>query len=268
MAKEKDEDLLPEFEDDKEEETQFVDETEAEPEPEEELPEEVKKSSKKDLYARVQAAEKKVAEAPDPTERISKAFEDAVGKIRPQEAPLIQQPGETDAAFRERFKTDAFDENKGIDTFNELIDRRIGPRLAQANELNFKQAERIMELDPETGPSFKKYKAEIQAYIKANFPPGVQRDPRVLELAFNQVRVVHVDEIAQERANAILEKERKKDPARREPVPLEAGGGSGGGGGAVRRKILVRTAEDHRKADLAGVDVDVIVARRAARGGK
>jgi len=263
MAKEKIEDVEPVFEDEGETTVEFVDESEAAVDPDAELPEDVKKTSKKDLYARVKELEEKEAKTSDPTDRITSAFEAAVGKMKTPEAPApVQQAGESEADFKARLKKDLFDEDKAEGILNELIDRRLGPRLAQTVELNFKQAERLMELDPETGPIFKKYKGEIASYIKANFPQFA-KDPRALELAFNQIRVAHVEEIAQERANAILESERKKAPARREPIQMEAGGTSSGSIPAPRKTIITKTAEDYRKADELGVDVNVIAERRA-----
>lgn len=263
----KTEDVDPQFVDEEEGEPQFVDEEDAVDE-EAELPDDVKKASKKDLYDRVKAAEAKAEAAPDPTERISKAFETAVDKMKPMEAPqLVPTPGESDAQFKERLKKDLFDEEKAEDVLNEAIDRRLGPRLAQTVELNFKQAEKIMELDPETGPVFKRYKAEINSYIKANFPANLHRNPQALEYAYKQVMAGHIEDIAQERANAILEVERKKtvETTRRTPIPLESGGTSGGASGAPRRKIITVTQEDRRIADERGVDASVIAAQRSAR---
>jgi hypothetical protein len=262
------EDIDPQFVDEEEAEPEFVDEEDVEKDPDSELPDDVKKASKKDLYDRVKAAEKKAETAPDPTERISKAFETAIDRIKPAETTQIAPaPGESDLQFKERLKRDLFDEDKAEDVLNEAIDRRLGPRFAQTVELNFRQAEKIMELDPETGPVFKRYKVEINTYIKANFPPALHRNPQALEYAYKQVMAGHIEDIAQERANAILEVERKKsvETTRRVPIPLESGGGSGGTSEAPRRKIITVTQEDRRIADERGVDASVIAAQRSAR---
>jgi hypothetical protein len=266
MAKTKEDDIDPQFVDENEEEVSFVDEAEVEKDPDDALTEAEKKVTKKDLYAKVKALEEKAASSPDPTERISKAFETAVGKIRPLEAPAIAPlPGESDLEFKERLKKDLFDEDKVEGVLNEAIDRRLGPRLAQTVELNYKQAEKIMELDPETGPIYKRFKGEIGEYIKRNFPANLQRNPQALDYAYKQVMVAHIDEIAQEKANAILEVERKKiEPARRAPLQLESGGGSGGAGGP-RKKIITITQVDRDLADERGVDASVIAAQRSAR---
>lgn len=265
MGKKKEEDVEPVFEDESDAEIEYVNEEDVPAESEE--PEDLKKETKQSLYDKVKALEAKESSRGDPSERITTAFETAVNKMKAPEAPpLVPQAGESEKDFRERLKKDLFDEDKAEGVLNELIDRRLGPRLAQTVEINFSQAEKIMELDPVTGPVFKKYKGEIRDYIKTNFAQ-FQKDPRALELAFNQIRVIHIDDIAQDRANAILEQERKKAPERRERIPLETGGGSvgGGGGGESRpRKITVAiTQEDRRIADESGVDAEVVAARRA-----
>lgn len=260
MAKKSDDDIDPQFE---EEAVDFVNEEDVK-DADEDLPEDVKKASKADLYKRVKDLEEKAQSVSDPTDRISSAFESAVSKMRPAEPVVLPQAGESESDFRNRLKKDLFDEDKAEGVLNELIDRRLGPKLAQTAELNFKQAEKIMELDPETGPIFKKYRGEITTYIKANFAQFA-KDPRALELAFQQVKVAHIDEIAQERANAILDAERKKTPARREPVQMETGSGPSGGLPAPRKIQVVVTQEDRRIADESGVDANEVAASRMRR---
>lgn len=248
-----------EFEEEKDPEVEFVDEADVPKDPDDELPEDVKKLSKKELYERMKAAEG--ASPPDPTERITKAVTDAFGKVvAPAPAP-VQAPGESDNAFRERLKKDLFDEEKAEGVLNEAIDRRLGPRLAQTLDLTYRQAEKIMELDPETGPIFKRYRGEITDYITKNFPAEVRRNPQALEIAYKQVMVAHLDEIAQEKANAILAEAKKTETPRRAPLPLEGSPGPS----TPRKKIVGITQEDRRVADERGVDASVIAAQRAAR---
>lgn len=269
MAKEKDDEIEPQFEDEKEVETEFVNEEDVKEKknPDDELPEDVKKETKASLYEKLKAAEEKASKVSDPTDRITSAFQKAVEKITPAAPAAVPQPGETEAEFRERLKKDLFDEEKAEGVLNELIDRRLGPRLAQTVELNFKQAEKIMELDSETGPIYKKYKGEIQKYLASNFPANLQKNPQALEYAYKQVMASHIDDIAQERANAILEAERKKTPSseRREPVALDTGGAGGGGSAAPRKKTVIITQADREKADMLGVDASVVAARRSAK---
>ena len=189
MAKEKVEDIDPVFEDENEPQIEFQDGEENDPD--EGLTEDEKKVSKKDLYAKVKALEKKASEAPDPTERISQAFETAVGKMRsPEPLAPVQEPGESEALFKERLKKDLFDEDKVEGVLNEAIDRRLGPRFAQTAELNYKQAERLMELDPDLGSSFKRYRIEVNEYMRKS---GLPRNPMALEYAFNQIlSLIHI----------------------------------------------------------------------------
>lgn len=260
------EDVDPVFVDEEEAEVSFVNEEDVEEEedPDKGLSDDEKKVSKKDLYAKVRDLESKATS--DPTDKIVGAFQTAADRIQGPAPQAVQVQGETEAQFKERLKKDLFDEEKSEGVLNELIDRRLGPRLQQTLELGYKQAERIMELDPETGPSFRKYKSEINKYIATNFPATLQKDPRVLELAFKQVQVLHLDEIAQERANTILEKERKKEPSRREPIPLEGGGNERSSSPQGSRKIIVKiTQEDRRKADELGVDASVIAEQRSRK---
>ncbi len=262
------EDIEPQFEEEEPDaETVFEDEGEGAADPDEALPDEVKKLSKSDLYAKVKALEEKAAPPPDPTERIAGAVEKAFSGLRSPVPQPQQQAGESDAEFMARLKKDLFDEEKAPALLNELIDRRMGPRFQQALELNFAQAQKLLELDPETGPVLKKYKTEIDALL-STLPANVQKTPQALDYALKQVKGAHIGDIAREMALAMLEEEKKKDAkTRREPLSLEAGGGAGGAGAspAPRKIILTRTQEDYRIADEMGVPVDAVVASRARR---
>ncbi len=267
MAKKtEEEDVEPIFQ---EEEVEFRDEAEI-ADPDEGLPEEIKKLSRQDLYARVKDLEGKAASQPDPTERIAKAVEGAFSKVSIPQTPAAPQKVETEAEFRARLKTDLFDEEKAEGILNELVDRRLGPRFLQMQETAFKTTERLLETDASEGTIYKRYKGEVQEVLQT-LPPEIRKTPQALEFAFKQVKINHIDDIASERAKILLEEERKKaeereetetTPPRRQPLRMETGGR--GEGATSSRKIVVGiTQEDRRIADELGVDPSEIARRRA-----
>jgi hypothetical protein len=123
-------------------------------------------------------------------------------------------------------------------------------------------------MDPEIGPTFKKYEKETLDYAVKNF--GAQaRNPKAIEIAFQQVKAAHVEEIAQEIADRKVKEEmgrlRGVAPAKgaaREPLSLESGGT---GGRAPAKKQVVVTQGDERKADTRGVLPEVVARARARR---
>jgi hypothetical protein len=265
MAKD---DVEPQFQDESPEEIVFTDEAAATPDPDEDLPEDVKKSSKKDLYNKVKALEEKAAAAPGVEDRIAGSFAKAVEGLRPAPAAAAPAPArESDADFMGRLKKDLFDEEKAPALLKELVAREVGPMFAQTVEINFAQARRLAEMDAETGPVLKRYGKEVDAML-GTLPDNVRKTPQALDYVLKQVRSAHISDIAREMAQTMLEEERARtDKPRRETLNLEAGGARGGSvsSAAPRKKIITITQEDRRKADEMGVDASVVAAQRAGR---
>jgi hypothetical protein len=236
------------------------------------LPEEAKKKTKAELYAETQSLRAEAAARPDSSAAVVAGLEKLAEKLKPAEAQAIAQaPGETEEQFVARLKVDLFDETKVGPTLREAVLRYMGPVLQQQNNDAFATQQKLMELDPETGPTFKRYKAEVLTYLRTNFR-GYETSPRALELAFQQVRASHVQDIAEELAQTRLAELRKAEgldekekPAARRPMGLEAGSAGGTTGVATRRVTVVVTPNDEREAESRGVSPEVVARQRARR---
>ena len=272
MAKEE---LEIEFEDEAapvgEQEMEFVNEEDVEKDADDALPDEIKKKSKTDLYNELVA--RKEERAPDASAVMNTTLEALAAKLKaPEAAPLPAAQGESEDDFINRLKTDLFDENKVGKTLQEAVMRYAGPMLSQQNEQNFQQAEKLMRLDPETGPVFKEYQQEIKEYIKKNFPPAYHKTAQALDLAYKQVYASHVQEIAQKMAHRQVEEELAKikketpSPVRKEPFRMEGSNNAAPTG--PRRMQVVITQGDRQIAEERGVDASVIAAARARRVSK
>jgi len=273
MAKEREE-LNVAFEEEAEVQDEFVREGEEAPDPDAELPEEEKKKSKTDLFKEAQALRESAASRPDTTDAVVKAFEKVAEKLTPREREVIPAPalGETEEQFVERLKVDLFDEKKVGTAMRDAVLRYAGPMLQQQNAQTYETTLKLMRLDPDLGPTFRRYEAEVLAYVRAKFK-GYEQSPQALELAFNQVRSSHVQEIAQEIADKKIEEMRKNggleglpEGRKKEPLTLESGGGtSGAPARRVVRQTFTVTAQDEQEAEMRGVSPEVIARARARR---
>jgi hypothetical protein len=266
------EDLVVAFEESEPAEEDFVREADL-PVEQDTLPEEAKNKTKAELYAETQSLRAEAAARPDSSAAVVAGLEKLAEKLKPAEAAAVaQQPGETEEQFVARLKVDLFDETKVGPTLREAVLRYMGPVLQQQNNDAFATQQKLMELDPETGPMFKRYKAEVLTYLRTNFR-GYETSPRALELAFQQVRSGHVQDIAEELAQKRLAELRKAEgldeklagTPPRKPMGLEAGSAGGSSGVAARRVTVVVTPNDEREAESRGVSPEVVARQRARR---
>lgn len=269
-------DVNVKFEKEEEEEEEFVREGEKAPDPDDELPPEVKKKTKAQLAKELNEANARAAAPkPDAAEAVAKAMDKLADRLTPQEREVVsQQPGETEAQFIERLKVDLFDENKVGSTLKEAVLRYAGPLLqAQASQA-YSTTLKLMRLDPETGQTFKKYEKEVIEYAKKNFR-GYEQTSQALEIAFNQVKAAHIDEIANEIAEKRMAEAREKEKSEREaglpetrrsrePLGLEPASGSVVGRPPAKRTITI-TAQDEKEAEERGVLPEQIARARARR---
>ena len=137
----------------------------------------------------------------DPLEAISKGFKELGDVLKNNQTVQpqmpIQQPGESDEEFAERLKEALFSEDP-LPALKEAVQRFTQPALAQANYTAMELAKKVMVLDPEKGPIFKKYQSEIEDFIKT-LPPNVQTNPGVYDYAYKEIYSRHIDEIVEER---------------------------------------------------------------------
>jgi len=187
-------------------------------------------------------------------------------------ANVQQQPGESDADFEKRIETELFAEGKSAKAIKEAIQRYGGAPINQLMTMLSQQNKRILKLDEETGPVFKRYEAEIENVVK-KLPVEQQNHPQVWEYALNQVKENHKGELEQDEISAKVQQGVRDaltamglDPDKvhtgggarpKEPVFMESGGGAGSAniGGKKTRKVFA-TAEDKIIAQKKGVPLD------------
>lgn len=174
--------------------------------PEENIPAEFKDLSKGDILKRLQEVESKAAQNTQLSEALTKLADPRV-IVQPSPAPA-PAPAPTKAPtldemreqYGEKFTMDP------VGTVMELLQKdKMSPQVAQIATGNLQLARRIMELDPEKSPTFKKYANEIDGMV-ANAPPEIRTNPMIYEEAYKRVVANHMDDILSERVNAAVEK--------------------------------------------------------------
>ena len=149
---------------------------------------------------------------PDPLEAITKGFKELGEALKDKQTVQpqipVQKPGESDEEFAERLKEALFSENP-LPALKEAVERFTQPVVQQQAYTTMELAKRVMELDPEKGPIFKKYKSEIDAFIKT-LPPNVQMNPGVYEYAYKEIYARHMNDIIEEKLKEKEEEIRKK----------------------------------------------------------
>jgi hypothetical protein len=150
--------------------------------------------------------------------------------------------------FGEKFTMDP------IGTVMELQDQKMSPQLAQMATGNLHLARRVLELDPEKGPTFKKFAGEIDAMV-ASAPPEIKANPMIYEEAYRRVVAVNIDKIINERVESSLAAKmgelKKSEPASPGRPPTFAEGK----GVPAPRKVTVRIKqEDLDRMKRLGID--------------
>lgn len=244
----------------------------------EKLPDELKGLTKAQIVEKMKAAQ--VAPAvPDTAGVLAKGLSELAGALKKpevegdeDEAP--QKPGESDADYFKRVGDEMFDTEKMARHFPEAVRRTVGPALAATNQYAMGLAKRVLKLDPESGPVFKRYETEIEKeakkLVKQHGP-----DPRVYDVAFEMVQQRHAKELATEGATAKVEElvaQRVKEELEKRGIgegataqrprgfqAVSGGSSVGGGGGDGAKKSVKITPEIRRTAERKGLDVEKYV---------
>lgn len=126
----------------------------------------------------------------DSTEQLRQSFVEYAEKASPAnkkpDEPEPQQPGESDEVFRKRIEKEIFEEGKTTKALQEFIDRYAGPVVNQQNVQLAEANKKLLMMDSETGPKFKKYKSEIEDFV-AGLPANQRANPEVWSYAYREV---------------------------------------------------------------------------------
>lgn len=180
-------------------------------------------------------------------------------------------PGESPEAFRKRMNESIFSSDDPYALIAEIAKREIAPIIGQTSHGAAALAKKIIEIDPEKGPTFKKYKKEVEEFV-ASLPPAQQALPQVWEFAHSQVLVKHSEEIATERATKIAEemvdkrlKQLGLNPEKLRDVSFSETGGVAKPSPSTRRRVIKYTAADKAAADRKGLLIEDYMTTKRGR---
>jgi len=172
-----------------------------------------------------------------------------------------QAKRETDAEFAEWVKEKLFDNPTAV--LDEYMARKLSPEIRRLATNNQYQSRRFLELDPDKGATYKKYKAQIDAVVETLPPEEKLYNPEVYLKAYNQVITSNIDDIiatkvAEALANAANPAAGKVNPltgqARHHSetgtMPNPVGGG--------QRKAVVLTRDERASAAMRGVSPEAL----------
>jgi hypothetical protein len=221
----------------------------------------------------------------DPTNALAKGLEDLKEVLSKQGQPanIQQQPGESDEDFEKRLESELFSEGQSGKAIREAVERYSGSQANQLMAYISQQNKRLLQLDSEKGPVFKRFQSEIEREVE-NLPKNQQNHPQVWDYAFEQVKGRHQDELAaesaEEKANRLfkekmealgldengnpLEGQASQRSKQRRPAHVESGKGSANrtSSSGPRKKKLYVTEQDKQEAARSGVPVEVYVKRK------
>lgn len=135
----------------------------------------------------------------DSAKAIREGIEGLSSRLAVPQAPLpANSPVQTAEEFLEENGEIMFDSKKGPPILKKFVkmvaDQEYGPAMqAQALALQATKKELLEARDP----NYKRYAKEVEALV-ASQPPVVRLQPNVYELAWNQIRQQHAEEISSE----------------------------------------------------------------------
>ena len=170
-----------------------------------------------------------------------------------------------------------------VPQLRKLIQEQLMPLQAGTIQQQIETNKKLLSLNPETSTYFKKYQKEIEEKV-ASLPPQFRMRPDIYELAYKEVLVAKTDEIANERAQAMVNDAVAKALAEagigdgkakpKPPVALQMESGSGSvKSGVPKKKTVYFTAADVKDMRDRFLDPDDPEQRKAyyekfKKGGK
>lgn len=140
---------------------------------------------------------------------------EAINKKAPAEDQLpTQKPGESNEDFEKRFNEEVFKDNPAH-AVREMIERVVNPYLGQFGAITAKQAKSLMEVHPEKGENFRRYKGDIDKFVEG-LPPQQRNNPGIWEYAYNEVMKNKQPEIVEDMVERKV-RERLKEMGVSEP---------------------------------------------------
>jgi len=226
----------------------IIDDGTPQPSPDDGVPAEFKDVSKAQLVDRLKKVEADQA-VKDKEASIFDRLGSTLEKIGNQPVPTAQapqSPQEKPEELRERINQKSLE--SPADAMDEYFTHKMGPMVGQTLQGNLTLARKLMELDPERGPTFRKYVKDIDRLVESA-PPQAKVDPTIYDRAYKQVIQDHIDEIIAEKVAAAVAKSTEKAPETPKPPSFSEGRGSGGRPGA-QKQVRLSQVEAERLAKL------------------
>jgi hypothetical protein len=173
------------------------------PDPDDDLPEDVRGLSKKELFERMQDLTSKSDSVEAMRQGIADLGDKLQGQQRAQQNVPQQQPGESLAAFKERFNKELWKSKDPFSLIQQAAAQVVAPAFQELSRGTATANKRALLSDSEDGPVFKKYKKEVENLV-ASLPANQQNNPQVWDYALQQVKQNHSSELEEERIERIV----------------------------------------------------------------
>ncbi len=269
-------DEMPDFEEEEDDddvevvrlETNEVPKEEKSEDVEEDVPEQFKGLSKKQIVDKLMDINQKADSAQAVKEGIEGLAEQLKRPSTPNYGNLVQQQGESDEEFRKRLNQEIFSEDPAsvLDEWwqrkNAGTQRMIGQNMVQMRKDFYRT-------NDETKETYKKYQQEIEDYI-GSLDQSVRNNPQVVDYAYKEVKGRHQDEIINETVERkVKEMMEQNKEGKKSSGSFHTEGGSTTNTGVSRKKgkKIYITPEIEQAAKKKGVDPE-IYARYVSKGGK
>jgi len=131
-------------------------------------------------------------------DRFAERLEQVIQRPVPQ-APAPPAPGESFEEFKARVEKNFIE--KPFESIEQVVQRSAGPAFAALGSTIAKQSKTIARLTADDPSFFQKYEAEIDEYV-GQMDPRERVDPMAYQKAYDLVKVRHLDEIIERRAQA------------------------------------------------------------------
>ncbi len=239
-------------------------------EQEEEVPEELRGKSPKQIAEEMRALNARLQQSTDSGNALRDGLAALGEKLTPQQtaAPLpVQQSGESDEEYAARISKEMFQD--GTAPYKAILDvvkrtgkkeilGEIAPALNMMLSYTMKMAEATVKADPVDGKVFKKYEKEIREEFK-RLPAEQQRNPEAWQYLVNQAKVRHFGESVEEAVER-TEQTGGTPPAKPAYAPFRTESVTGARSTAPRRIFI--TEQVRQEALELGMPVEEYAKRR------
>ena len=168
----------------------------------------------------------------------------------PQPVNVPQPPAMSD----EELEKAIFLPGQTVPQLRKLIQEQLMPVQAGTIQQQMETNKKLLALNPETSTYFKKYQREIEEKV-ASLPPQYRMRPDIYELAYKEVLVAKTEEIANDKAQALVKEAVAKALAEagigdghtkaKPPVALQMESGTGAvKSGVPKKKTVYFTSAD------------------------